>query len=121
MPFLYLLNFINIIYSSRKNIAILSKNNNITYDKIIQDELTDRLNFQGFIIDYINGVHKYEISDENFNFILTNQNRKEKIKIFLENNHIYFLNINRNIKQHIGNISYNIEFPINYNDIDIYV
>jgi hypothetical protein len=121
MPFLYLLNFINIInVTSYKKIAILSKNNIIQLDKLVNDEQTGRLMYHGLIIDYCNGLHKYEISDTTFNYIITNANKKEIIKIIVEKNSIFFMNKNKNIKKEIANMNYNIQSPITYNDIQLY-
>ena len=121
MAFLYLLHFINIInHTKEKNIAILSKNNIIIYDKLINDELTGRLLYHGLIINYVNGLHKYQISDNNFNYIFLNTNKKDSIKLIVENSTIFFINKHKNIKIEIGSMNTYEQFPKVYNDLELY-
>jgi hypothetical protein len=122
MPFLYLLNFINIInLRKNKNIAIIIKDENNILNQIIQDQQTDRLLYHGFIIDYIKGSHIYEISYEDFNFIVSNQYKNDIINIIVENNSIYFLNKNKNIKKEIYSMNITRKYPIKYTNVDIYI
>jgi len=121
MPFLYTFNYINVInITNNINLAILCKNDNYILNKLIIDEQTSRLNYHGLIEDYVKGLNKYEISYENFNFIVTNHYKKDIINIIFENNSIYYKNINKNSKIEIFNNNIYIENPIIYTDVDIY-
>ena len=122
MPFLYIFNYFSIMYLKNNiNLAILSKTDNYILNKFIENEQTSRLNYHGLIEDYVKGLNKYEISYEKFNFIVTNHSKKDTINIILENNSIYYTNINKNIKIEIFNSNIYMENPIIYTDVDIYM
>ena len=118
MPILYLLHFIKINnYNPPKKLAILCRKNMRVFDKLINDELTGQLLYHGLIIDYVNGLNQYVISDENYNYIISNHTNKDKIQFILKNNSIYFYNKQKNVIKEIANLHYDLDVSNIYNDI----
>jgi len=121
MPYLYLLHFVNIIhYNKFKNIAIISKKKFILYDKLKNDECTDILLYHGLLIDHINQIQKIVITDENYNYIISNQTNRDKIYLVLKDNLIYFINKNKNIIKEIATFDNSRTSQNMYNNIQIY-